>query len=331
MSLNRKISLKVVRNEEIRIMHVVPNTWTELQAALTEMYGTSEFQVTYIDEEGDNITIASDLDLREAYNYYQEKPSMKLYFKVKPVLEEFEELKIEEALPRPETDEPWKQVPQETSTRGWRCRGRGFFGRGEGICGKGEGSFGRGEGFFGRGEGFFGRGRGNAFCKGMKKYFKKMHKSKFGKHGKHLKLKVLQKHFPKRWIVSSGSSVVIGWSVMNKGYEVWPEGSTIENIRGTIHILEPVKITETRPGEIVNINITVEVPNQQGKHTGIWGLMINGECAGILKAKFYVAAESTEAKVSTLVTMGFLKENAQRALEETQGDLDLAISTMLKL
>jgi UBA/TS-N domain. len=117
---------------------------------------------------------------------------------------------------------------------------------------------------------------------------------------------------------------------MNKGLQPWPQGTSVENFRGSMQITEPVCLKEVQPGETVNITFTVVVPNQQGKHKGIWSVMVNGECAGVLKAKFYVAAETIEAKVATLTSMGFKKELAQKALEDNQGDLDLAISSMLK-
>ena len=96
MSQNRKLNLKVVRGEEIRLMHLVPNTWAEFQATLQEMYGTSEFQATYVDEEGDNITIANDLDLQELYKFYENKPSMKVFLKSKTLADDFEELRLED-------------------------------------------------------------------------------------------------------------------------------------------------------------------------------------------------------------------------------------------
>ena len=329
MSLNRKITMKIVRGEEIRMLHQVPNTWTEFQAALIQMYGNSEFQVTYIDEESDYITVASNLDYQEALSFHSEKPSIKLFYKAKSLAEDFEELKIEE---NPEKKEV-KAECEDTYFRG--CRGRGWRARGRWArWGKSPNADEEpnqqwrcrgGPEFFKNlmhGSGPMG--------KGIKKFFKKMNKNKFGKHSKLYKLKVLQKGFPRRWIVSAGTTVVISWSVMNKGTMPWPEGSIIQNFGGNFGDLEPVVIGEVKPGEITNISVSVNVPTQQGKLKGMWGVMVNGECIGMLKAKMLAAAESIDAKTVTLENMGFSKEQALRALEACNGDLDLAISSILQ-
>lgn len=316
MSLNRKITLKIVRGEEIRVMHLMPSTWAEMQESLNNMYGSSNFHITYLDEEGDHITIGNDMDLEEAYNFYSGKPSMKLYLKPKNVPEEYEELKTED----PNEKKPdygqggqnWGQWA-EWGENAWARCARGFGGRG-----------GRG----GRCRGMWDMLRGAPWGGKMKKQMRKMWKEK-SKVAKGYKMKILQKSFPKRWVVSCGSTIVITWSVMNKGQFSWTEGSLIENFNGTLKLLEPVYISEVRPGEVCNISINVQVPIDQGKHNGVWGLLVNGECAGILRAKVYASAETNNAKVETLISMGFTREIAMKALEENGGDLDLAVSNIL--
>ena len=59
--------------------------------------------------------------------------------------------------------------------------------------------------------------------------------------------------------------------------------------------------------------------------------MIEGECVGMLKAKFIVSADTLDAKALTMVSMGFSMEQARKALEANNGDLDLAISNILKV
>ena len=306
MSLNKKLTLKIVQKDEIRIMHIVPKTWAEFQAALNQMYGNSDFSVTYPDEENDFITIANNLDLNEAFNYYQGKASMKIYLKPKkPISEEFEELKLDD---QPEKKSSWKQDTNEQrppwshanefqggAYGGWRCRGRGRRG----------------------------------FFKGMKKYFKKLNKSQLEKNEIY-KIKILQKLFPKKWIVSAGTSVVIGWCVMNKGTQAWPQGTTIECIGRNFEILEPVTLNEVKPGEVANITINAKVPEIPGKQKAVWGFMFNGECIGVLKSKFIVSAGVVDSKVLTMASMGFSLEQAYKALEANNGDLDLAISNILK-
>ena len=307
MSLNQKITIKLVRGEEIRLMHVVPNTWTELQEALKTMYGSSDFHITYIDEESDNITIANDLDLSEALLFASTKPSLKLHLKPSTLIEDFEELKLED--PPTKTPDPVEaQVPwrSENAPFGRRGRGRGR-GRGQFPC-------------FGMMKEF---GLGKMMKKKMKS-FMKIHKNKL------LKMKVLHKNFPRHWVVACGSNIVITWTVMNKGRIPWPEKSVLIDLEGDLKIAEPVVLGEVKPGEVVNISASVTVPMQQGKYSGKWALMVGDDCAGSLKAKVLSSAESIDTKVLTIVSMGFSKEVAAAALEENQGDLNLAVSKILK-
>lgn len=78
MSLNNSLSLKIVRGEEIRKLHRLPQTWSDMQEALRTLYGNNGYQVTYQDEEGDLITISNDEELNEAYERSRGKPSLKL-------------------------------------------------------------------------------------------------------------------------------------------------------------------------------------------------------------------------------------------------------------
>ena len=384
MSLNKKFTLKIVRGEEIRALHIVPNTWTELQAALTTMYGTSDFQLTYVDEESDHITVANDLDYSEAVHFHGDKPSMRLYFKARvPEERKTEEpaASKDESFSKMETEEP--QTFRGWRGRGGRCRGMGRppWARTEGAeeANRGWGSSGApdfisnmmrqgpeylnnmmrqcpefltnlmrggpellnnmmrgGPEMFNNmmqgGPEMFSNMMQGGPCgkKGAKKFFKKMREARFGKHNKQYRLKVLQKGFPRRWVVSSGSAVAVSWTVLNKGTMPWPEGTCVQSLRGTFGMVESVRLGEVKPGEIVNIVVNVNVPAEQGKHHGVWGVMVNGECVGELRVKLLAAAETVDAKAGTLESMGFNREQAVRALEESNGDLDVAISTILK-
>lgn len=310
MSQQKKFALKIVRGEEIRLMHLMPSTWAELQASLKHMYGTSDFHIIYIDEEGDRITISSDMDLSEAYRNYNTKPSMKLYIKPRNIIEEFEELKIEDPSQKLQpTPEP-KTENNEWSENSWgRCRRGGMRGR----C-----------------HGMWRMFRGTPWFGPMKEQMRNMWKNKTGKGSKEYKIKVIKKGFPKNWVVSCGSTIVITWSVMNKGTKSWTEGSVIEDFKGSLKLLEPVVISEVKPGEVCNISINVQVPIEQGKHKGCWVLLVDGECAGVLRAKICASAETKNAKVDTLISMGFTREVALKALEENNGDLDLAVSKIIR-
>ncbi|OMJ91975.1 hypothetical protein SteCoe_5412 [Stentor coeruleus] len=310
MSQQKKFAIKIVRGKEIRLMHLMPSTWVELQVSLKNMYGTSDFHITYIDEEGDHITISSDMDLSEAYKNYNTKPSIKIYIKPRNIIKEFEDLKI---------DEPFQksQPSSEPKIENNKCS--------ENIWGR----FRKG-GMRGRCHGMWKMFRGTPYFRQMKEQMKNMWKNKSGKGLKDYKIKVIKKGFPKNWVVSCGNTIVITWSVMNKGIKSWTEGSVIEDFKGPLKLLEPVVISEVKPGEVCNFSINVQVPIEQGMHKGCWVLLVDRECAGILRAKIIASAETKNLKVDTLVSMGFNREIALKALKENNGDLNLAVSKIIR-
>lgn len=81
MSLNDSLNLKIVRGEEIRKVYRLPHTLAELQEVLRAFYGSTDFQITYVDDEGDHITISNDQELLDAYDSAKGKLSIKLIAK----------------------------------------------------------------------------------------------------------------------------------------------------------------------------------------------------------------------------------------------------------
>ena len=82
MSLNTKLSLKIVRGDEMRKVMNVPSSYRELQKLIQNLFGRSNYGVFMHDEEGDAITIANDVELREAVACAA-GPSLKLVLKEK--------------------------------------------------------------------------------------------------------------------------------------------------------------------------------------------------------------------------------------------------------
>jgi len=77
MSLN----LKLVKGPEIRKAHILPQSVAELYACIDSIFGSTDFSITYIDAEGDHITVQTQQDLEDAYNsaISAERVFLKLY------------------------------------------------------------------------------------------------------------------------------------------------------------------------------------------------------------------------------------------------------------
>ncbi|CAG9336122.1 unnamed protein product [Blepharisma stoltei] len=97
MSLNNSLNLKIQRGDEIRKIHHLPQTWADLQGALLDLYGSTDFQITYIDDEGDQILVSNDEELADAYEFAKGKFSLKLIVKEKgQVAPEPQQIPVEE-------------------------------------------------------------------------------------------------------------------------------------------------------------------------------------------------------------------------------------------
>lgn len=77
MSLN----LKLVKGQEIRKAHLLPQNIPELYACIDSIFQSTDFKITYVDTEGDNVTVATQKDLEDAYSctLMENKPFLKLY------------------------------------------------------------------------------------------------------------------------------------------------------------------------------------------------------------------------------------------------------------
>jgi hypothetical protein len=81
MSLN----LKLVRASEIRKLYIVPQNIPELFACIDSVYGSTDFDITYLDADGDHVTILIQQDLEAAYHTVlaEKRPALKLYLEKK--------------------------------------------------------------------------------------------------------------------------------------------------------------------------------------------------------------------------------------------------------
>ncbi|OMJ96031.1 hypothetical protein SteCoe_409 [Stentor coeruleus] len=112
------------------------------------------------------------------------------------------------------------------------------------------------------------------------------------------------------------------WEIKNKGKMIWPEGSKLVMIRGNF-ICEDVVLRKIEPGEKALVEVQTRLPYSEGICNGTWQIDTGNKKFGKIKA--YVKCMIDE-KVRTLVNMGFSTEKAKAALNNSNGDLDLAIS-----
>jgi hypothetical protein len=116
MSLN----LKLVRGNEIRKAYLVPQNIPELFACVDSVFGSTDFNITYLDAEGDHVTISTQQDLEAAYQaahmegrlalkFFMEKKTTTDYIKesarqVESEDEDFVVLEMKQELPVPELE-----------------------------------------------------------------------------------------------------------------------------------------------------------------------------------------------------------------------------------
>lgn len=142
---------------------------------------------------------------------------------------------------------------------------------------------------------------------------------------KKYKVKVCAQKLPNNFAVVPGGLIKLVWEIKNKGKMVWPEGSKLVMVRGSF-ICEDVVLRKIEPGEKVMIEVQTRVPYSEGLCKGTWQIDTGSRKFG--KIKSYVKCV-TDEKVRTLANMGFGIEKAKIALNNANGNLDLAISQIL--
>lgn len=153
-------------------------------------------------------------------------------------------------------------------------------------------------------------------------------------------LEHLKKDLKKKWKASvksqkypdvicavPGSTVEIGWVVVNKGKNVWPEGTKIVLDDGEFDYTTQT-IGEVQPGDSVEIQISTIAPASEGVFRGKWRLAVGKKVFGKLLARIKTI---NDKNIQMLVcNMGFDIEKAKKALSDANGDFNLAISQILK-
>ncbi|OMJ82411.1 hypothetical protein SteCoe_16885 [Stentor coeruleus] len=143
---------------------------------------------------------------------------------------------------------------------------------------------------------------------------------------KKYRVKVKSQKFPSYPAVVPGGYMKFTWEIKNKGKMVWPEGTKLVMHKGNF-VCEDVVLRKVEPGEITLVEVITRLPLVEGECKGAWHLDTGNKVFGKIKA--YVKCVNDE-KVRKLANMGFGVEKAKIALKEANGDLDLAVSQILR-
>ena len=388
-------SLKIVRGEEIRKLRSLPKSWPEMQQTLKNLFGTNDFHVTYLDEEGDLITISNDQELKELYQ--KQQGTIKLVLrdydlsqsKANQMLERidtlrdslaqvsvrsngsFEDLETRDCPKSPTQksqelsidvtqlrqiiqEEVQKAIePKTTVHHGVTCDGcnvnpiagiryKCFVCPDFDYCEKCEDSIEHPHPFIKmktpgapfnncRGGAPFNNRRGPpAFVKKFMKNIGKEFKNSMLKNK--LKAKVVEHiTIQKNQLVKTGTTLTKQWRVMNNGQVAWPDDTKLVFKKGSL-IGEESFVGGVLPGNYVELEVNLRVPEVPGKHKGVWNLQT--QCQNFGKLKTVVKAtelnEEDMEKVSQLVKMGFTAEQAILGLQQAEGDMSVAVSQIFK-
>ena len=150
-------------------------------------------------------------------------------------------------------------------------------------------------------------------------YIKEIIKKKY-------KVKALKNHHNKELAVLAGSIVNLRWDLVNKGRNSWPAESRFVLVKGNFSA-DDIILSEVAPGETVHVEVKAKVPNDVKACSGKWKIVIGEKEFGKIKVNAEIV---DDPNVRTLSNMGFSVENARKTLSKVNGDINLAISQILK-
>ena len=132
-------------------------------------------------------------------------------------------------------------------------------------------------------------------------------------------------NYKKKEPVTVGTPIVKEWVIKNAGTQPWTQGLTLAKAKN-VEVVEPPTLGEVQPGEVVTVKAKLIVMDE-GHAVAVWKLQ--GE-KGKLKAKFrgVAATDPHAANVNLLMNMGFTAEQARASLDQANGDLGVAISSI---
>lgn len=364
------LSLKLVLGEDIRKVHRLPTTYSELAATLSSFYGHSNFSVHYIDEEGDRITV-SDTDSLQTLYMTAEGPSAKLLLTPHPEKHkqpQYGDLfnKLRESQELKALVQSCAATPSEDPTHGVACdhcgvcpitgvRYKCTVCTDFNLCTACEGTAQHPHPFVkmrfpDEGQWRCRLPRGRKGCFGgpaparVPPFIRQIIKATEGTEWEDLvknlaggfkkpwKVKVIEHlTLPNKDIVPSNVPVTKIWRAKNAGKEDWPAGLTLEYYTGNIIPLNETVLPAVVAGGIVDIETSFLTQNE-GRAKAEWKIQGAEKKFGKLKVNVVgVHIDPSQVeKVRQLVKLGFTVEQAKRGLERAAGDLEVAVSEIFK-
>lgn len=155
------------------------------------------------------------------------------------------------------------------------------------------------------------------------------------------------------------------WVLSNTGKVAWPAGSKLVHVRGRLATGSAVDLPSLAPGETAEVSLVLKTPTRCGKAKGVWQFQTpEGRGFGRVKCLVFVkraeenaepisepavilaeeskqvevpapveespAQESLPIEVTQLTDMGFTEEQARKALQDAENDIQLAVSMLFK-
>ena len=132
--------------------------------------------------------------------------------------------------------------------------------------------------------------------------------------------------------VRPGQTIEKIWKVKNMGNETWPSGCKVEIVKGEL-TGEGYEIGPVKSGECIDVIASMKIPVNEGRFTGIWGLFTPDKVSFGDKLCVVVQSlwtdEVNQHHLKSLMDLGFSQENSVKALELFSGNFQLALKHLV--
>jgi len=309
-------SLKICFQDDIRRFSTYETSFHQLCVQIQSLLGiASEFTVRYLDDEGDWVTIKSDVELAFAFSHVPSNQALKLRIVEKSSSEKVGGSPLPFS-PTISSEKPWKQIKKDVklAKKEWKAEAKEW----------------------------------KAEAKIAKKESKA--ESKLAKIPKSLYVARFVKHVTVEdgSELSPGTSFLKTWRFRNEGTIPWPMNSVLLCVgkkADRLGSVESIVIERSvMPGEEIDVSVNMTAPSGGGSYTGYWKLADpSGRKFGPrVRVQIKVVDSSSSSDegnsasswgemLSQLESMGFANKGLNvKLLVKTRGNMDKVIRKLLK-